>query len=79
MPNHTRGTAVRYCHEGTERFAQVTSVHPDTGEVTGLAVYDEHLDERGEVTARTISHGVTDAKPATTQEHRSTHGHFWRR
>lgn len=65
---HTVGTEVRYCHEGEDRRAQVVSVHPETGEVTGLAVYDRD---------GAILCGVADPTLATAKEHRITDGHFW--
>lgn len=68
MAQHTRGTEVRYCHEGEDRRAQVTDVHPETGEVLGLAVYDRE----GAVIC-----GVADPKPATDKQHRITDGYFW--
>ena len=70
-PKHPNDTQMVYCHEGNEHVARVTASHPETGEVTGLAVYDE--------TGLNIAFGVTDPKPATTPQHRITHGHFWKR
>lgn len=68
MAKHSHGTEVRCCHDGEDRRAQVTDVHPETGEVLGLAVYDGY----GAVIA-----GVTNPKPATSKEHRITDGYFW--
>lgn len=62
------GTEVRYCHEGEDRRAQVAEVHPETGAVVGINVYDA---------GGCITHGVQDPVPATTPQHRITHGHFW--
>lgn len=59
---------VRYCHEGRDRTARVTEVHPETGAVLGIAVYDAH---------GTIEFGVQHPTPATIPEHRITHGYFW--
>lgn len=76
---HARGHEVRYCHEGQDRYAQVTEVHPDTGEVLGLVVYDEERDPATDkVVARNVSHGVLSPTPATEPAHRITHGHFWK-
>ncbi len=77
-PTFRHGDAVRYCHEDVDRYAQVTDVHAESGEVLGLAVYDEQRDHAGNVIGRTIAHGVTAPKLATTPQHRITHGHFWK-
>lgn len=69
MPKHPHGTELRYCHEGADHRAQVCDVHPDTGEVTGLAVYDG---------SGNIICGVRDPKPATSPQDRITHGHYWK-
>jgi hypothetical protein len=68
-PTFNAGDEVRYCHEESDRRAQVTEVHAETGEVLGLAVYDG---------AGNITHGVPAPKPATTPQQRITHGHFWK-
>ena len=78
MAKHPIGYALRYCHEGAERYAQVTDVHPDTGEVTGLAFYDEQHDAAGNVVGRVLVGGNPAPKQATTPEHRITHGHYWK-
>jgi len=63
-------TMVVYCLEGDEVLARVTEVHPETGEVIGLAVYDQD----GKITG-----GVSNPLPAAIPQHRITHGYFWRR
>jgi len=61
------GTEVIYCHEQTERRAQICNI--DQGQVH-LAVYRKD---------GTIEFGVTDAKLAEEPAHRITHGYYWRR
>lgn len=70
MANFQHGTEVRYCHEGNDRRAQVSTVDPQTGEVLGLAVYDDNGN---------IECGVTAPKLATEPTHRVTNGYFWSR
>jgi hypothetical protein len=68
MAKHTHGAVVRYCHEGEDHRAQVTDVHPETGEVLGLAVYNAD----GVIIA-----GAANPKPVTAKEHRISDGYFW--
>jgi hypothetical protein len=79
---HPVGTVLRYCHEGDDRRAQVTEVHPEdhpeAGAPKGLVVYDPVYDDRGEVKGWNISHGVADPKPARSPTDRAVHGHFWK-
>lgn len=67
------GTELRYCHEGEDRRAQVSDVHPEghpnEGEVCGITVYDAD----GNMIC-----GVRDPSPATAKEHRITDGFFWK-
>ncbi len=67
---HEPDTMVVYCHDGDEVLARVTEVQPETGDVIGLALYDQE----GRITG-----GVSNPLPATIPQHRITHGYFWRR
>jgi len=74
MAKHKHGAQVSYAHGGKVRRAQITEVHPETGEVQGLAVYA--LNELGEHSGA-IEFGVPMPKEATEAAHRSIDGHFW--
>lgn len=65
---HSPGAEVRCCHDGNDHRAQVSEVHPDTGEVIGLTVYDSN---------GSIVGGMRNPVPATTRDHRIVDGHFW--
>lgn len=69
-PKHPVGAERTLFHEGRPRVARVTATHPDTGDVTGLAVYADD---------GSIECGVVDPKEATTNEHFATNGYFYKR
>lgn len=75
------GTELLYRHEGVHRKAQVTSHHPDTGEVNGIAVYRPiHAPGTPEKDQEwAIDFGVNDPKHAETPQHETTDGYFKRR
>lgn len=73
---HPVGTEVIYRHEGKARKAQVTEHHSETGEVHGLALYEESPHSTPACRQYVILGGVTGVKHAETPQHEITDGYF---